>query len=162
MYNTIWSINCSLSFHLITLKSEFSNRKKQLCQRRTQWCQQITVKEHIFGEFALVHLNFGSCTSPTDTPPFTYHPFNGPGMCAVENYQCLIFGNSQWPDKFTGKPKIVSSQESVKHKSTFTFTFTLCTIYKVNDTALYLTRCSPDTNNNTIITALLKHEEDNF
>ena len=29
-------------------------------------------------EFALVHLTFGSCTSPTDTYHFTYHPFNAP------------------------------------------------------------------------------------
>ena len=34
--------------------------------------QQITVKEHLFGEFALAPLNFGPCTSPTDTFPFTY------------------------------------------------------------------------------------------
>ena len=52
-----------------------------------------------------MHLTFGSCTSPTDTFPFTYHPFNGPGMCSVDNFQCLIFGNSQSPDNFTGKPK---------------------------------------------------------
>ena len=58
-----------------------------------------------FGEFALVRLTFGLCTYPTDTPPFTYHPFNGPGMYAVENFQRLRFGNSQSPDKFTGKPK---------------------------------------------------------
>ena len=52
-----------------------------------------------------MHLTFGSCTSPTDTFTFTYHPFNGPGMCAVEIFQRLRFGNSQSPDKFTGKPK---------------------------------------------------------
>ena len=34
--------------------------------------QQITVKEHIFGEFAIATLTFGSCTSPIDTFPFTY------------------------------------------------------------------------------------------
>ena len=33
--------------------------------------QQITVKEHIFGEFALAPLTFGPCTPPTDTLPFT-------------------------------------------------------------------------------------------
>ena len=77
----------------------------QLFRGRTQWCQQITVQEHLFGEFALVHLTFGSCTSPTDTFPFTYHPFDSPGMCTVDNLQGLIFGNSQSPDKFTGNPK---------------------------------------------------------
>ena len=65
-----------------------------------------TVKEDIFGEFALVHLTFGSCTSPTETLPFIYHPFNGPGIWAVDNFQLLIFGNSQSPEKFTGKPRI--------------------------------------------------------
>ena len=34
--------------------------------------QKITVKEHLFGEFALTTLTFGPCTSPTDTFPFTY------------------------------------------------------------------------------------------
>ena len=34
--------------------------------------QQITVQEHIFGEFTLAPLTFGPCTSPTDTFPFTY------------------------------------------------------------------------------------------
>ena len=35
--------------------------------------QQITVQEHIFGEFALAPLTFGPFTSPTDTFPFTCH-----------------------------------------------------------------------------------------
>ena len=75
---------------------------------------------------------------PTDTSYFIYHPFNGPSMYTVDNFQCLRFGNSQSPDKFIGKPKIVSlptsSHESVKHKSTFMLTFTLHTIYEVNGT----------------------------
>ena len=29
--------------------------------------QQITVQEHLFGEFALTPLTFSPCTSPTDT-----------------------------------------------------------------------------------------------
>ena len=45
-------------------------------------------------------------------------------MCAVDNFQRLRFGSLP-----------TSSQESVKHKSTFMFTFTLCTIYEVNGTA---------------------------
>ena len=111
------------------------------------------MQEHLVGEFALVHLTFGSCTSPTDTFPFTYHPFNGPGMCVVENLQRLRFGNSRSPDKFTGKQKT---------KIIFTLTFKLCTIYEVNGTAQYIERCSPATDNDAIITALLHHEEDNF
>ena len=60
--------------------------------------------------------------------------------CAVDDSQRLIFGNSQSPDKFTGKTKTVShltsSQESLKYKSTFTFI--LPTIYEVNGTAIYI------------------------
>ena len=92
------------------------------------------MQENIFGEFALVQLTFGLCTYPTNTFPFTYHPFNVPSMCAVDNFQRLKYGNSRSPDKFTGEAKNIptSSQESVNQKSTFTFTFTLRLIYKVN------------------------------
>ena len=90
---------------------------------------KITVQENIFGKFTLVHVTFGSFTSPTDTFPFAYHPFNGLDMCAVEDFQHLIFDNSQSPDKFTGKLKIVShlkfSKQILKLKSMFTYTFTL-------------------------------------
>ena len=159
-------VNIYLSFYPITSQREFPYRKTQLCQGRTQWCQKITVKEHICGEFTLVHLTFGSCTSPTDNYPFTYHHFNGPGMCSIDNFQCLIFGNSQSPNKFRGNPKIFSimkaSQESLKHKSIFMFTFTLCNIYEVNGTSQYLKMCWPATDNNANLAALLQHEEDNF
>ena len=162
----IWLVNSSLSFYPIYFQREFYNRKTQFCQGRTQWYQQITVEEHIFYEFTLVHLTFGSCTSSTDTFPFTYHPFNGPGMCAVENFQHLIFGNSKSTKNFTGKPKLVSllktSHERVKHKWTFTFKFTLRTIYEVNGTAWYLERCWPATDNGAILVTLLHHEEELF
>ena len=60
---------------------------------------------------------------------FSLHlpPLQRPGMCAVYNSERL---------RFCGLPK--SSQESVKHKSTFTFTFTLRTIYEENDTATWV------------------------
>ena len=61
--------------------------------------QQITVQEHIFGEFALAPLTFGPCTSPTDTFPFTDHcssvsiPISQYLNCSpifqVENFQRL-------------------------------------------------------------------------
>ena len=35
--------------------------------------QQITVQEHLFGEFTLAPLTIDLCTSPTETFPFTYH-----------------------------------------------------------------------------------------
>ena len=57
--------------------------------------------------------------------------FPSPTTCAVENFQCLRFGNSQSTNKFTGNPKIVChlkiSQENLKHKSMVKFT--LRTIY---------------------------------
>ena len=57
---------------------------------------------------------------------FSLHlpPLQRPGMCVVYNFERL---------KFCSLPKI--SQENVKHKSTFTFTFTLRTIYEVSDTS---------------------------
>ena len=79
--------------------------------------QQITVQEHLFGEFALAPLTFELCTSPTDTFTFTYHPFNLLSMYAVDNLQRLIFVNGRSLDKFTGT--------RVKCKSLFTFIFTL-------------------------------------
>ena len=76
-------------------------------------------------------------------------PLQRPGMCMVDNFQRLRFGSLP-----------TSSQESVKRK--LTFKFTLRTIYKVNGTAKYLKRCWPATNNNSILAALLQHNEDNF
>ena len=60
---------------------------------------------------------------------FSLHlpPLQRPGICAVENFQRLIFGSL-----------LKSSQERVKQKSTFTFTFTLRTIYEVNGTAQHI------------------------
>ena len=59
--------------------------------------QQITVQEHIFGEFALAPLTFGTGTSPTENFLFTYHfpsvsiPIsqflNCSPICAVDNFQ---------------------------------------------------------------------------
>ena len=72
--------------------------------------QQITVQEHLFGEFTLASLTFGPCTSPTDTFPFTYHflsvsipiseSLNCSPICQVDNLQRLqrqihIFYNSR-------------------------------------------------------------------
>ena len=55
-------------------------------------------------------------------PQLTLSP--SPITRVVDNSQHLIFGNSQSPGKFTGKPKIVnhptSSQEILKQKSTLT------------------------------------------
>ena len=71
-------------------------------------------------------------------------PLQLPGISVVENFQRLIFGSLP-----------TSSQESVKHKPTFTFTFTLRIIYKVNGTSQYLERCWPATDNDAVLVALL-------
>ena len=103
----------------------------------------------------LVSLRF--CESPLVRAPPNWHfllhlpPLQRPGICAVDNFQHLRFGSLQ-----------TSSQESVKHTSTFTFIFTLRTIYEVNDTAWYLKRCWPATNNYAILAALLQHNKDKF
>ena len=112
---------CNTSFLIVKnsgVREEVSDVNKSLC------------KKHIFGVFALMHLTFALCTFPTDTLHFTYHPFNSPSMCAIDNLQRMRFGSLP-----------TSSQESVKHKSTFLFTFQLCTIYGVNGTAKYIERC---------------------
>ena len=59
--------------------------------------QQITVQEHIIAEFALTSLNFGLCTSPTDTYTLTYHflsvsipithPLTCSPICAIDYFQ---------------------------------------------------------------------------
>ena len=98
-------VTSSLSFYSITPQCEFSNSKTQFCQGRNNLCQKITVQEHIFGEFVLVHLTFGLCTFQTDYFTFTYHPFNDPGICAVDNIHRLGFGNIQSQNKITGNPK---------------------------------------------------------
>ena len=71
-----------------------------------------------FGDFSFVYLTFGSCTYPTGTSSFTYHPFNVSTMCVLDYIQHLIFFNIQSSNKFKGKPKIVShySQESLKQQ----------------------------------------------
>ena len=66
----------------------------------------------------------GLCTSPTDTFHFTYHPFNAPAYAPEKISNALYLAVS-----LTSSPKIV------KQESTFTFKFTLRSIYEVNGTA---------------------------
>ena len=77
MYNTILLVNSTQYFYLISLQREFLIINKQLYREelsdlpfflQTQ-LQQITVEEHIFGEFAIATLTFGLCTSPTENSP---------------------------------------------------------------------------------------------
>ena len=57
-------------------------------------------------KIALTYLNFTLRTSPTENFPITPHPFNGCAICKVDNFQRLIFGNSQPPEKLTRNPKM--------------------------------------------------------
>ena len=81
---------------------------------------------------------------------FSLHlpPLQSPGICTVDNFQRFRFGSL---------PK--SSQERVKQESPFTFTFkfTLRTIYEVNGRAWYIERCWTSTNNDAILTLYLIH-----
>ena len=67
-----------------------------------------------------------SRTSPLVFESTQLKLYPSPTTSAVDDFQRLRFGNSQSPNKFTGKPKIVShpksSQERLKYKSMFTFT----------------------------------------
>ena len=69
-----------------------------------------------------------------------------PGICVVDNFQRFRFGSL-----------LTSSPERVKQESTFTFTFTLRTIYEFNGTSRDLERCWPATDNDAILTLYLIH-----
>ena len=79
---------------------------------------------------------------------FSLHlpPLQRPGICAVDNFQRLRFGSLP-----------TSSEERVKQEPTFTFKFTLRTIYEVNGISRYLERCWPATDNDAILTLYLIH-----
>ena len=60
-------------------------------------------KKSLWKNIFLVSLH--SCTSPLVHAPPQLTLFPSTTTCAVEDSQHLRFGNSQSPDKFTGKPK---------------------------------------------------------
>ena len=62
---------CIASF-LIVKNSGVREELADLPSFHMKKLQQITVKEHIFGDFAIATLTFGSFTYLTDTFPFTY------------------------------------------------------------------------------------------
>ena len=102
MYTNILLVNSSLSFYVISLQCEFYNRKKQWCQGRSRLCQQITVQEHTFGEFALVHLTF--VCAPPQLTLFT-SPITPSTPWHVRGIQFRTLEILQSPNKFTGKCK---------------------------------------------------------
>ena len=108
-----------------------------------------------------------SCTSPLVRAPPQLPLYPSPTTYAVDNFQHLVFGNSQSPDKFTGKPKTqINIYIYITHH---------LTIYKVNGTSQYLPRqkkthirpyinkgFQPATDNYAIFAALLQYEVDRF
>ena len=66
------SLVCNASF-LIVKNSGIREELSDVVFFIQTQLQQITVQEHIFGEFATASLTFVPCTSPTDTLPFNYH-----------------------------------------------------------------------------------------
>ena len=109
----------------------------------------------------LVSSHSNTSTLVRAPPQLTLYP--SPTTCAVDNFQRLRFGNSQSPDKFTGKPKIVShptsSQESVKKINVY--------IYIAHHLQGKLhspisRKVFPCHHNDAIVAALLQHNEDNF
>ena len=90
------SLFCNTSFLIVNnscVRDEMSNGVFFLQKK----LQQITVQQHLYVEFALAHLNFVTCTSPTDNFTFTYHlpsvsipiiqPLNCSLICEVANFQ---------------------------------------------------------------------------
>ena len=130
MYIMILLVNSSQYFYPITSQHEFSNRKTQLCQgiiSDVVFFLPTQLQKSLWNFFLWFHTRAPYLWSVH--LPDRHSP--SPTTCAVDDFQRLRFGNSQSPEKFTGKPKIVShptsSQEMLKQKSIFTFT--LCTIY---------------------------------
>ena len=111
MYTTIWLVNRSLYFYVNSSQREFSNRKTVVSGKKSVMSKKITVQEHLVGEFALAHLTFCSCISPT----YTFH------FTVIAPAQRFRFGSLP-----------TSSQERVKQESTIMFTFTMHLIYEVN------------------------------
>ena len=132
MYNKILSVNSTLTFYLVSSQREFLTIKTVVSGNNLvifHFFFRHNCNKSLWQNIFLVisHL----CASPLVRAPPQLPLSPSSTTCAVDNFQLLIFGNSQSPDKFTGKPTIVShptsSQEILKHKSTFTFT--LRTIY---------------------------------
>ena len=73
-----------------------------------------------------------SCTSPLVRAPPQLPLVPSPTTCAVDDFQRLIFGNSQPPDKFTGNP--------ITQINIYIYIAHHLPVYKVNGTARYLPR----------------------
>ena len=116
MYIAILLVDISISFTQLPRNASFLIVKHNCVREKlsdvvfllTQ-LQQITVQEHMFGDFTLAPLIFGSCTSPTDTFPFNYQfpsmsihiPLNCSPVCEEDNFQQFqhqvnIFDNPLW------------------------------------------------------------------
>ena len=132
MHNPIWLVNINLSFCLIILQREFFNNKNSGVREELSYLPFFfwhNCNKSLWKNIFLVSSH--SWTSPLVRAPNQLPLLPSTTTCVVDNFQSLRFGNIHSPNKFTGKPKIVShpksSQEILKQKSTFTFK--LSTIY---------------------------------
>ena len=81
----------------------------------------LIVKTVVSGKNSLMSTHFWFVHLPNLHFSLHLPPLQSPGICAVDNFQRFRFGSLP-----------TSSQERVKQESTFTFTFTLRTIYDIS------------------------------
>ena len=78
--------------------------------------QQITVQEHLFGDFALAPLTFGMYTSPTETFPFTYQ-FLSVSIPISKYLNCSPIPRYTIPNAFNARSRLAKAKliEGIKN-----------------------------------------------
>ena len=102
MYNTIWLVNRSLSFYLISLQHEFSNRKKSGVRKEVSnvnksLCKNIFLVSSRLCTLTLVYAPPQLTIPPSPTTPSTPRNVSGRKFPTLKICQS--------PNKFTGKRK---------------------------------------------------------
>ena len=154
MYNTIWLFNSTLYLYFISSNHRFFYRKKHWCQGITHWSSvfsyDTTSTNHCgrtyFWWFCTLDPHLWFVHLPNWHFSLHLTTLQRPAICKVDNFQRF---------RFISIP--ISSQKKYNQEPTFTFTFTLHTIYKVNGTAWYLEKCWLATDNDAILTLYLIH-----
>ena len=176
MFNTIWLVISTQSSYPISFQHEFLITKT-VVSGKNKFIFRFFFR-HNYNKSLWKNKFFVS--SPLVCAPPQLRLFPSPTTCTVDHFERSRFSNSQSPNNFTGKHKIVShptrSQESVKHKSTFIFT--LRTIYP-SMTSMAQLDISPEIENphispsinkwflpadnkDEILAAFLQHKADKF
>ena len=169
MYNTIWLVNSTLYFYLISLQRNFCNHKKQWCQGRTHLSSVSSSDTRAINNFGRTSL-WWFCTRSSHLRLGHLPNWQFPFHLLPARY---TISNAWYLEIFSDR---TSSQESLKHKSTFTFI--LWTIY-LSPRSMAQPDISPDSknthirasinegfwtanNNDAILATLLQHKEDTF